>query len=530
MALPEYLSYWGLEKPPFSLAPDPAMLYPSQQHRECLMRLKYSIYGNKGGALLISENAGDGKTSLLLKLAEDLKSELEGKVRVAFIDHPTVTSSQMVGEIARRFGVDQVAIDKVRNLNMLRQHLEELHGDGFKAIAIVDEGQMLCHRPDILQELRILLNFCVADAFLLTFIFSGQKPLEAAVREMPEFWQRLPVRFFLKNLNLPDTRELIRHRLRVAGLEDREVFTETAYEGIFRFSEGCPRVICSVADLALLIGYSTYAKRIDFAEISQACTDMNKSGDAYHYFHFLNAPTEKRDGEDEQKIRKAESPNKQDSSSQNSKVPNKKPAAAKELKCPRCQFPAEEGSRYCRECGGPMALPCPKCLHQNPTGRKSCERCGIDLDSSRERQLNKDFLSGLKKLRRSKKSLAKKQSWARRFKLQGEEGLVLILPRGHFGRHPVAVKMPFDNTKPDSTSCGLVVGETALLLLLKKETLEIPYKSIQEFKVNRGSRVSSHQVDILVEGNCYQLSFPFLQEEALAFARLLEGYVRGKVC
>ncbi|MFQ5902679.1 MAG: hypothetical protein ACE5JO_03220, partial [Candidatus Binatia bacterium] len=128
--LPEYLSYWGLQKSPFSLTPDPAMLYPSQQHRECLMRLKYTIYGNKGGALLISENAGDGKTSLLLRLTEDMKKELEGKVRVAFVDHPTLTSSQMVGEIARRFGVDRVAIDKVKNLNMLRQQLQELHDDG----------------------------------------------------------------------------------------------------------------------------------------------------------------------------------------------------------------------------------------------------------------------------------------------------------------------------------------------------------------------------------------------------------------
>ncbi len=287
----DYHKYWGLASAPFSLTPDPNSLYLSKQHRECLLRLQYGIMANKGGALLISENAGDGKTSVLRKLMTELSAGEAGDVRVAFIDHPTLTPCQMIQEMARQLGVEKPARSKVSALNQLREHLTARHEAGGRSVVIVDEGQMLAHRPDILQELRILLNFCLSDAFLLSFILSGQRPLEGVMRSMPEFWQRLPVRFFLGNLDFRDTRELIRHRLRRAGLpEEIELFTHEAYQEVYRFSEGCPRVICSVADLALVVGRRLRGRRSDGREVMQAGAEMDKrSGDSFHYYHFLKS-------------------------------------------------------------------------------------------------------------------------------------------------------------------------------------------------------------------------------------------------
>jgi general secretion pathway protein A len=290
----DYIGYWGLTQPPFSLAPCPENLFQSKQHRECLLRLKFAILADKGGALLVSENAGDGKTTVLRRLCLDLEREFEGHARIAFIDHPTLTPFQMIEEMSRQLGVEKLSRNKVRALNQFREHLLALHKDGSKCVIIVDEGQMLEHRPDLLQELRILLNFCVSDAFLLSFILSGQKPLENVIRSMPEFWQRLPVRFFLGNMDFRDTRELIRHRLRMSGLaEGREIFTRAAYEQIYKSSEGCPRVICSIADLALVVGRSLRVREIDAPEVLQAAADMEKkSSDSFHYYHFLRSATE----------------------------------------------------------------------------------------------------------------------------------------------------------------------------------------------------------------------------------------------
>jgi general secretion pathway protein A len=287
----DYLEYWGLARAPFSLAPCPDDLFLSKQHGECLLRLKYAVMAGKGGALLISENAGDGKTTVLRRLCAELERDLGGKVRTAFIDHPTLTPTQMLQEISRQVGIERPPRAKITALNRFREHLTSLHAAGDKCVVVVDEGQMLEHRPDLLQELRILLNFCVSDAFLLSFILSGQRALEGIIRSMPEFWQRLPVRFFLANLDFRDTRELVRHRLRGAGLAaEREIFSQQAYEEIFRVSEGCPRVICSVADLALVVGRSLLIREIGAPQVRQAWADMErKSSDGFHYYHFLRS-------------------------------------------------------------------------------------------------------------------------------------------------------------------------------------------------------------------------------------------------
>ena len=111
----DYLKYWGLTKPPFSLTPDPEMLYLSTQHSECLMRLKYAIFSHKGGALLVSDNAGNGKTSILAKLKNDLDDYYSGRVKVVFIDHPTLSPIEMIGEIGHQLGAELQTKEKIRH-------------------------------------------------------------------------------------------------------------------------------------------------------------------------------------------------------------------------------------------------------------------------------------------------------------------------------------------------------------------------------------------------------------------------------
>jgi type II secretory pathway predicted ATPase ExeA len=296
--LQEYLQYWGLKSVPFALTPDPRLLYPSKQHRECLMRLKYAVHANKGGALVVSEHAGDGKTTMIRRLIADLEAEFRNAVSVALIDHPSLTPNQMVQEICRQLGVSNPSPNRNRNLAQLRERLEYFHTLGSKCVIIVDEGQMLKDRVDTLQELRILLNFCLSSEFLLTFILMGQKELEATIKSIPEFWQRLPVRYFLGNLDRADTEEMIRFRLKQSGYEGPDIFTEDGYDGIFHYSKGIPRVVCSVADMGLLIGYSSRVHTVDMVIVHEACTDMEGSQQGFHYYRFLREEKKRQQGAD----------------------------------------------------------------------------------------------------------------------------------------------------------------------------------------------------------------------------------------
>ena len=280
----EYLHYWGLKKEPFHLAPDEEMMYLGGQYYECFERLLYAVNTNKGGALVVSEEAGLGKTTVLLKLIAEVKADYGDRFRYAMIDHPTLTVAQMVASIHSGLTNTRPDDDKFRNLLAIKETLIELKRFGGRAIIIVDEGQMLCERKDVLQELRILLNLTHSKEYLLTVILCGQRPLWNTVKGIPEFWQRLPVKYYLIPLTFDETKALVECRLSKAGLDDeRDIFTAEALEIIHRFSKGLPRTVVALSDLALLVGFSYQATKIGFKEISKAINAMSGKGESLPY-------------------------------------------------------------------------------------------------------------------------------------------------------------------------------------------------------------------------------------------------------
>jgi type II secretory pathway predicted ATPase ExeA len=280
----EYLEYWGLGRHPFLLAPDSGMMCVTGQYYESLERLKYAINTGKGGVLLVSEDAGLGKTTLLLKLIDDMKERYGDTFRHAFVDHPTLSASQMIARIAGEISGIPVGDDKLKNLTILKESLIDAREQGGKSIIIVDEGQLLCESHDILQELRILINLTHRNEYLHTFILSGQRALWHTIKGMPEFWQRLPVRYYFMPLKLEETKELIRFRLRKAGVEEgKDVFQDDALEIIHRYSKGSPRTIIALSDLSLLVGYTNRAGSIGFKEVSKAISAMSGQGESLPY-------------------------------------------------------------------------------------------------------------------------------------------------------------------------------------------------------------------------------------------------------
>ena len=173
----EYIKYWGLTQHPFLLAPDGNMMCVTGQYFECFERLKYAINTNKGGVLIVSEDAGLGKTTILLKLIDELKEEYGKNFKYAYIDHPTLTASQMIEQITGSITGQMPSDDKLKNLMHLKESLIETKKEGGKNIIVIDEGQMLCDAPDVLQELRALINLIHNNEYLHTFILSGQKAL-----------------------------------------------------------------------------------------------------------------------------------------------------------------------------------------------------------------------------------------------------------------------------------------------------------------------------------------------------------------
>ena len=59
-----YKDFFGLQKLPFNLTPDPSFLYLPEKHREALAGLTYAVLERKGFVVLTGD-AGTGKTTLI---------------------------------------------------------------------------------------------------------------------------------------------------------------------------------------------------------------------------------------------------------------------------------------------------------------------------------------------------------------------------------------------------------------------------------------------------------------------------------
>ncbi len=252
-------AYWGLNEPPFSLTPDPRFLFMSRSHEDALMMLHYAITRNKGAAML-SGDIGLGKTTISRKLLELLDPI---RFRVVLIVNPILTPVQMLQEILAQLDVHVASRNRQVLVQELHNALVHYYERGQRVVLVVDEAHLI-RSANTLEELRLLLNCQMNDQFLISLLLLGQKELKPKIAKVPALEQRMAVRHTLQPLDSADVTAMILHRLRVAGFTgESHPFTPDALHEIHKFSHGYPRVICQVADNALLIGMAKKVKMID---------------------------------------------------------------------------------------------------------------------------------------------------------------------------------------------------------------------------------------------------------------------------
>jgi len=265
-----YTSYWGLRERPFENTPDPRFLYQSQQHKEALARMLYVVHQRKGGFMLTGEY-GSGKTLLTRVLWQELQQE--HIFQTAFILNPRLSGLELIQEIANQLSGEAPPNSKIELFHLLHKIFYANYNAGRHSVVVIDEAQAI-KDEDIFEELRLLLNFQLEQAFLLSLVILGQPELRYTMMHLPQLTQRLAASFHLKRLNCQETREYILHRLSVAGASSA-IFSDDAYELIYSLSQGTPRIINNICDLALLVGFGNSEKVIGKKLIEDVGEDLS---------------------------------------------------------------------------------------------------------------------------------------------------------------------------------------------------------------------------------------------------------------
>jgi len=259
-----YTQFYGLREKPFSLSPDPRYLFLAESHREALAHLLYGIEQGEG-FIAITGEVGTGKTTLCRTLLQ----RIEPGTEVAFIFNPQLSALELLQAINAELGLEIGDRSRRELTDQLNRFLLAKRQEDHRVLLIIDEAQNLA--PDALEQVRLLSNLETNTAKLIQIILIGQPELDAILEQpsLRQLCQRISVRWRLAPLSTGETREYIRHRLRIAAGAPRDLFTELALREIHRRSQGIPRVINLLCDRALLAGYAAGAKAIGLGLVTQ---------------------------------------------------------------------------------------------------------------------------------------------------------------------------------------------------------------------------------------------------------------------
>jgi general secretion pathway protein A len=266
-----YRKFYGLTRSPFEVSPDPYFFYPTPGHNEALSLLTYGILRRKGFVVVTGE-VGTGKTLLVRCL---LDSFAINKTAFAYIYNPVLTVQGFLEQVLTDFGL-AAARSKSEALSRLNDYLMARSRDNLVTALVVDEAQLLDWK--LLEEIRLLTNLETTSHKLLQILLAGQPELDRKLdsHELRQLKQRIGLRCRLLPLEQKEMEGYIRRRLELAGRKASEppVFSTEAIDAIYRISQGIPRLVNTLCENSLLLGYGLQLDQIPPTVVRGAASDL----------------------------------------------------------------------------------------------------------------------------------------------------------------------------------------------------------------------------------------------------------------
>ena len=265
-----YLEHFKLKEQPFRLTPDPEFVYWSKQHARAKAYMESTIW-LADGFVVITGEIGSGKTTLL----QSFLQELDDSVVYAMVGQTQLTPSQFLQAVLTEFGFKPFKQRKVELLDTLNMFLIDQYAQGKKVVLIVDEAQNLSKK--VLEEIRMISGIETHKEKVLRIILAGQPELKETLDspELKQLVQRVRLRFHVGPLDRREMREYIEHRLAIAGRKAKDLIKDDAFDTIYRYTGGVPRLINTLCDTTLLCAFAEDATVITSREIKSAVEELN---------------------------------------------------------------------------------------------------------------------------------------------------------------------------------------------------------------------------------------------------------------
>jgi len=267
-----YEAYYGLKEKPFSILPDPNLIYWGRTHRMAFGMLEFGVMNN-AQCSVITGDVGSGKTTLIRHLLRKFNPKT---MDVGVITNTPQGREELLQSIMLSLNLPFEGIYPAL-LKSFHDFLYAQHANGRRTVLIVDEAQSL--EAAALEGLRMLTNINVDKIQFLQLILVGQPQLKDMLcrPQLLQFAQRVSSDFHLKPLAQDEVAKYIEFRLSAVGSRGH-LFSDEACAMIAEASHGIPRMINILCDTALVYGFSTQSDRITSELVGLVIEDKRNFG------------------------------------------------------------------------------------------------------------------------------------------------------------------------------------------------------------------------------------------------------------
>ncbi|MCG8692938.1 MAG: AAA family ATPase, partial [Minwuiales bacterium] len=264
-----YEDRYGFREKPFSLTPNPKFFFSNGSFQRAYEGLLAGVRDRRG-ILLLTGEAGCGKTMLLRKLRENL----DPSDRIVAFHFTNLAPADFLSFVCENLGVETKATDIDGQLKDVAEFLAGLRRAGRSAALLIDEAENL--REEVLQMLPALAGGEPGGEAALQIVLVGRPQLEITLAraELTELRQRITAQYRLERLTEDEIAAFIKHRLSVVGYTRESPFTSYAVVLIARLSGGIPRLVNVICDRAFQIAADSDSRRVSTAMIQQVSQEL----------------------------------------------------------------------------------------------------------------------------------------------------------------------------------------------------------------------------------------------------------------
>ena len=264
-----YEAFYQLREKPFSILPDPDLIYWGKMHSMAFTMLEFGVMNNAGFTVITGE-IGSGKTTLVRHLLKKISPNMT----VGLISNSPQGRHELLQWIL--MAVDQPFEGEYPHLfKRLQDFLYGQYANGRRTILIIDEAQNL--EMEALEHLRMISNINADKFQILQLILVGQPQLRDLLLapKLHQFAQRISSDFHLRPLDDREVANYIAFRLQAVG-SPRPLFTKEACTLIASASGGIPRMINVLCDTALVYGFANDKKVISDQLVRDVIADKQQ--------------------------------------------------------------------------------------------------------------------------------------------------------------------------------------------------------------------------------------------------------------